>query len=84
MRTRDKILAGEVVSTSMDKTITVLVSTRKAHPLYKKMVTSSKKFKAHDEKEIANMGDKVQIIETRPMSKSKTFRLLAVTEKAKG
>jgi len=84
MRTRDKILSGEVVSTSMDKTITVLVSTRKAHPLYKKMVTSSKKFKAHDEKEIANMGDTVQIIETRPMSKSKTFRLLAVTEKAKG
>ena len=81
MRTRDKILKGIVTSTSMDKTITVQVSTKKAHPLYNKRIVTSKKYKAHDEKNEANVGDTVVIIETRPYSKTKYFRLLEVKEK---
>jgi len=81
MRTRDKVFKGKVVSTSMDKTITVLVETKKAHPLYNKRIITTKKYKAHDEKEIANVGDIVKIIETKPYSKTKYFRLLKVVEK---
>ena len=75
-------LVGKVVSDKNDKTITVLVDTSKKHPLYGKLVKSSKKYAAHDEKNIAKVGDKVRIAETRPLSKSKSFELVEVIEKA--
>ena len=79
-RNNRRVLSGTVVSNKMDKTITVLVETKKVHPLYKKSVIVSKKFKAHDEKEIAKPGDVVQIMETRPLSKDKHFRLVKITK----
>lgn len=75
-------LTGKVVSDKNDKTITVLVETSKKHPLYGKLVKSSKKYAAHDEKNVAKVGDKVRIVETRPLSKSKCFELVEVIEKA--
>jgi small subunit ribosomal protein S17 len=78
-----KTLIGNVVSNKMDKTIVVLVERLKLHPLYKKYVRKSKKFKAHDEKNICKIGDKVKIIECRPLSKDKNYRLLEVLDKAK-
>ncbi|MBR3295770.1 MAG: 30S ribosomal protein S17 [Clostridia bacterium] len=78
-----KTRVGEVVSTKMDKTIVVRVSEVKKHPLYKKAVHYSKKFKVHDENNEANVGDVVQIMETRHYSKDKYFRLLRIVEKAK-
>jgi small subunit ribosomal protein S17 len=69
---------GTVVSNKMDKTIVVRVDRRFRHPLYKKVVTSHRKFYAHDEKGEANIGDKVKIIETRPLSKTKRWRLLEI------
>ena len=77
-----KVLTGTVVSDKMDKTITVLVETYKNHPLYKKRVKSSKKYKAHDENSVASMGDTVKIQETRPLSATKYFRLVEVVKKA--
>lgn len=79
---RTQELMGKVVSDKTDKTITVLVETYKNHPLYKKRVKSSKKYTAHDEKNEAKMGDKVRIVETRPLSKTKHFRLVEIVEKA--
>jgi small subunit ribosomal protein S17 len=67
----------------MDKTIVVIVEQLKLHPLYKKYVRKSKKFKAHDEKNVCKIGDKVKIIECRPLSKDKNYRLLEVLDKAK-
>ncbi|WP_181021084.1 MULTISPECIES: 30S ribosomal protein S17 [Entomoplasmataceae] len=81
-RNSRKILVGKVVSDKMEKTITVLVETYKNHPIYKKRVKYSKKYKAHDEQQIAAIGDKVQIMETRPLSKTKNFRLVKIVEKA--
>ena len=78
-----KIVRGEVVSDKMDKTITVLVTSKKKHPIYKKYMTYTKKYKAHDEKNEAHIGDTVDIIETRPLSKDKYFRLLTIVERAK-
>jgi len=75
---------GEVVSTKMAKTIVVAVSRRVPHPLYKRIVTKRKKFYAHDEQGTANMGDIVRIIECRPLSKLKRWRLVQVVEKATG
>ena len=77
-----KVYVGKVVSDKMDKTITVLVETYKKHPLYGKRVKYSKKFKAHDENNEARMGDKVEIMETRPLSATKRFRLVKIIEKA--
>ena len=77
-----RVLTGTVVSDKMDKTITVLVETYKNHPLYKKRVKSSKKYKAHDENSVASMGDTVKIMETRPLSATKYFRLVEVVKKA--
>ena len=77
-----RVLTGTVVSDKMDKTITVLVETYKNHPLYKKRVKSSKKYKAHDENSVASMGDTVRIMETRPLSATKYFRLVEVVKKA--
>ena len=66
----------------MDKTITVVVETKKTHPLYGKRVNYSKKFKAHDENNEARIGDRVEIMETRPLSATKRFRLVKIVEKA--
>ena len=77
-----KVLTGTVVSDKMDKTITVLVETYKNHPLYKKRVKYSKKYKAHDENGVAGIGDTVKIMETRPLSATKHFRLVEVVKKA--
>ena len=77
-----RVLTGTVVSDKMDKTITVLVETYKNHPLYRKRVKSSKKYKAHDENSVASMGDTVKIMETRPLSATKYFRLVEVVKKA--
>lgn len=78
-----KSRVGLVVSNKMDKTITVAVEQKVKHPLYGKTVNKTKKFMAHDENNIAGIGDKVLIIETRPMSKNKHFRLAEIIEKAK-
>ena len=77
-----KVLTGTVVSDKMDKTITVLVETYKNHPLYRKRVKYSKKYKAHDENGVAGIGDTVKIMETRPLSATKHFRLVEVIKKA--
>ena len=74
---------GIVESDKMDKTIVVAVSERVKHPLYKKIVNRTKKFKAHDENNVCGIGDKVLIAETRPLSKDKCWRLVEVVEKAK-
>ena len=74
---------GVVVSSAMDKTIVVRVDTVKAHPRYKKVVRRSAKFHAHDEQNAANVGDVVLIVETRPLSKTKNWRLAQVLEVAK-
>lgn len=81
-RNNRKSLVGKVVSDKMDKTVVVLVETYKTHPLYGKRVKYSKKYKAHDENNQAKIGDKVTIMETRPLSKDKRFRLLKVVEVA--
>ena len=78
-----KVRQGVVVSDVNDKTIVVEVKERKPHPVYGKMMTSTKKFHAHDEKNEAGIGDTVQIMETRPLSKMKRWRLLKIVEKAK-
>jgi len=74
---------GRVVSDKMDKTIVVLSETSVAHPVYGKIVRKSVKFKAHDEKNEAKAGDTVRIMESRPMSKDKRWRLVEVIQKAK-
>ncbi|HHX33061.1 MAG TPA: 30S ribosomal protein S17 [Mollicutes bacterium] len=80
--TKNKTVIGTVVSTTNDKTITVLVETYTAHPLYKKRVKNSKKYAAHDEKNIAKVGDTVKIVQTRPLSKTKRYELVEVTKEA--
>ena len=75
-------LVGKVVSDKTDKTITVLVETQKKDPLYGKRVKFSKKYAAHDEKNEAKVGDTVRIVETRPLSRTKRFRLVEIVEKA--
>ena len=82
-RNRRNVRQGVVVSDAMDKTITVLVEDIISHPVYKKKIVRSKKYKAHDEKNEANIGDTVLIMETRPLSKSKRWRLVQIVEKAK-
>ncbi|ESK65759.1 MULTISPECIES: 30S ribosomal protein S17 [Abiotrophia] len=81
-RNQRKVYQGRVVSDKMDKTITVLVETRKTHPKYGKRVKYSKKYKAHDEENRAKEGDIVRIMETRPLSATKRFRLLEIVEEA--
>ena len=78
-----KTRIGVVTSDKMDKTIVVTIKTIKKHPLYKKTVNYTKKIKAHDEENICGVGDTVKIMETRPLSKDKHFRLVEVIEKAK-
>ena len=74
---------GVVSSNKMDKSITVLVERKLRHPIYGKFVKKSKKFVAHDEKNECNEGDKVKIMETRPLSKRKRWRLVEILERAK-
>jgi len=78
-----KTRIGKVVSDKMDKTCVVLIVEKKPHPLYKKTVTRSKKFKVHDENNECGIGDTIEIMETRPLSKDKYFRLVKIIEKAK-
>ncbi len=80
--TRQRKLVGEVVSNKMAKTIVVRVSRRGRHPRYEKVITKYKKFYAHDENQVAGLGDRVCIVESRPLSKLKRWRLAAVVEKA--
>lgn len=82
-RNTRKVRQGVVVSAANDKTIVVSVVERKPHPVYKKMMTTTKKFHAHDENNEAGVGDTVTIMETRPLSKMKRWRLVEINEKAK-
>ena len=81
--TSRKTRVGRVVSDKMDKTIVVAIEDRVAHPLYKKIVKRTYKLKAHDEKNEAGIGDRVRVMETRPLSKEKRWRLVEIVEKAK-
>ena len=78
-----KTRVGVVVSDKMDKTIVVAIKTKARHPLYGKMVNRTRKFTAHDEKNECGIGDTVKIMETRPISKDKRWRLVEIIEKAK-
>ena len=73
-----KVREGLVVSDKMDKTVVVAVETRKVHPLYKKAIRVTKKYKAHDENNACKPGDKVKIVETRPLSKEKRWRVAEI------
>ena len=78
-----KILTGRVVSNKMNKTIVLEITQRQRHHLYKKYLTKTKKIKAHDEKNECNINDIVKVIESRPLSKDKSWRLLEIIERAK-
>jgi small subunit ribosomal protein S17 len=82
-RNRRKVRDGIVVSDKMEKTVVVLVQEKKSHPLYKKVVQHSRRFKVHDEKGECGLGDRVRITETRPISKEKRWRVAEILEKAK-
>lgn len=82
-RSQRKTRTGKVTSNKMDKTITVAFEIRVQHPLYKKFFKKTTKFKAHDEKNECGIGDTVKIMETRPLSKDKRWRLVEIIEKAK-
>ena len=83
IRNARKVRTGVVVSLSGDKTITVQIEYRKHHPKYGKMMTISKKLHVHDEKNEAGLGDTVRVMETRPLSKTKRWRLVEIVERAK-
>lgn len=78
-----RVLVGTVVSDKMNKTIIVSVARRTVHRLYKKYVNTSKRVTVHDEKEVANIGDRVRVVESRPISKTKRWRLVEVIERAR-
>jgi small subunit ribosomal protein S17 len=78
-----KTKMGKVVSDKMDKTVVVAVETHVKHPLYKKILKRTYRLKAHDENNECNIGDRVKVMETRPLSKDKRWRLLSIIEKAK-
>lgn len=82
-KSNKKTLTGSVVSSKMDKTIVVAITRRQLHPLYRKYITRTKKIKAHDEQNACAVGDTVRVIESRPLSKEKRWRLLSIVEKAK-
>lgn len=79
---RTRVLTGKVVSNKMDKTITVLIERREKHPVYGKYITRSSKVHAHDENNACGMGDTVTVAESRPISKSKTWKLVEIVETA--
>ena len=78
-----KVRVGKVVSDKMDKTVVVAIADRVAHPLYKKIVGRTYKLKAHDENNECGIGDTVEVMETRPLSKDNRWRLVRIIEKAK-
>ena len=78
-----KVRVGKVISDKMDKTVVVAIKTKVRHPLYGKMVNRTAKFKAHDEENACGIGDTVKIMETRPLSKDKRWRVVEIVEKAK-
>ena len=82
-RGRRKVRSGRVISDSMDKTVVVAIETLVKHPLYGRIVRRTTKFKAHDEENQCGVGDTVEIMETRPISKEKRWRVSSVVEKAK-
>ena len=82
-RNHRKTRVGKVISNKMDKTIVVAIEDHVKHPLYKKIVKKTYKLKAHDENNECNIGDKVKVMETRPLSKDKRWRLVEVMEKVK-
>jgi small subunit ribosomal protein S17 len=82
-RGRRKVRSGVVISDSMDKTVVVKVETLVRHPLYGRIVRRTTKFKAHDENNDCGIGDKVELMETRPLSKDKRWRVSRIVEKAK-
>jgi small subunit ribosomal protein S17 len=77
-----KVLTGKVVSDKMDKTVVVAVETLVRHPLYQRIIRRTKKFKAHDEQNSCRVGDKVKMMETRPLSKEKRWRVIEILEKS--
>ena len=81
-RAQRKVRMGKVVSDKMDKTIVVAIETKVRHPLYKRTIRKTKKYKVHDENNEAKIDDTVVIMETRPLSKDKRWRLVEITEKA--
>ncbi|MGV8119254.1 MAG: 30S ribosomal protein S17 [Candidatus Xenobiia bacterium LiM19] len=83
IRGKRKVRIGKVVSNKMDKTVVVVVERQFAHPIYKKMIKRKSRFKAHDEKNECLMGDKVRIMETRPISKDKCWRVVEILEREK-
>ena len=82
-RTLRKTRVGKVISVKMDKTIVVAIEDNIKHPLYGKIIKRTKKLHAHDENNICGVGDKVEVMETRPLSKTKRWRLVEIIEKAK-
>ena len=82
-KNRRKVLRGIVISNKMDKTGVVEITRKVPHPLYKKVVTKTTRFKFHDEKNECSIGDTIEIMETRPLSKDKYFRLVRIVEKVK-
>lgn len=83
MRNLRKERQGVVSSDKMDKTVTVSIQWKEKHPIYGKFVSKTKKYHAHDEKNECHIGDTVRIMETRPLSKSKRWRVIEIVEKAK-
>ena len=81
--TSRKTRVGKVVSDKMDKTVVVIVEDRVAHPIYKKIIKRTYRLKAHDEKNECGVGDTVRVMETRPLSKDKRWRVVEIVEKAK-
>jgi len=82
-RGKRKVRVGTVISDKMDKTVVVTVETFETHPLYKKQLKKTSRFKAHDEENTCGIGDVVRIMETRPLSKDKHWRVINIIEKAK-
>ncbi|MBS3810841.1 MAG: 30S ribosomal protein S17 [Halanaerobiales bacterium] len=82
INTNKKIRTGIVTSDKMNKTVTVAVERKTQHPLYKRVVKKTKNYKAHDEENKCNEGDKVRIVETRPLSKTKRWRVFEIIDKA--
>ena len=82
-RNARKVRTGTVVSDKMEKTVVVAIERRVKHPVYGKMMTRTKKLKAHDEENSAKLGDTVRIMETRPLSKDKRFRVIEIVERAR-
>jgi small subunit ribosomal protein S17 len=81
-RAQRKVRIGKIVSDKMDKTVVVAVNITQRHPIYKKTITTTKKFKAHDENNEAHVGDTVSIMETRLLSKDKCWRVVEITQKS--